>query len=143
MICTCLYKHLSWPNNASVLESAVIVSQDETTVHSLRTDVRSSQHSHLRGNYIPGFCGGMSIGDWHELPHLLAGFRVGRYPPLAEMLIEHGPFGLFELAQQQYGYEPAIDGYTGECHLCVDVRRRLVDADDFAEPCPRGFYDNF
>jgi hypothetical protein len=98
---------------------------------------------HLQGNYIPGFCGGMTIGAWHELPGLLADFQAGRYPPLVETLIEHGPFGLFKLAQQQYSYKPATDGYTGKCHLCVDVRRCLVDADDFAELCPRGFYDNF
>ena len=35
---------LSWPNNTSVLESAVSVPQNEITVHSFRTDVLFGQH---------------------------------------------------------------------------------------------------
>jgi hypothetical protein len=87
--------------------------------------------------------GGLTIGDWHELPQLLTGFQAGRYRPLIGILVGRGSFGLFELPQEQHGYEPSTDGYTGECHLCVDVRRCLADADDFAELCPRGFYDIF
>lgn len=104
-----------------------------------------AHHSHLDlyGNYISGFCGGLTVGDWHNLPQVLADFQAGRYPPLVEVLVERGPYGLFELAQEQYGYRSLPEGYTGKCHLCVDVRRHLVGAGDFAELRPQGFYENF
>jgi hypothetical protein len=108
-------------------------------------DILYAHHSHfdLYGNFISGFCGGLTVGDWHDLPQLLTDFRAGRYPPLTEVLVERGPHGLFEMAQEQYGYEPLPDGYTAKCHLCVDVRRHLVETGDFAELRPPGFYENF
>jgi hypothetical protein len=42
-----------------------------------------------------------------------------------------------------YGYEELPDGYAGKCHLCVDVRRHLVEHGEFAELRPRAFYDAF
>ncbi len=101
-------------------------------------------HSHfdLYGHFIASFCGGLTVGDWHDLPQLLDDFQAGRYPPLVERLIEYGPHGLFEWAQANYDYHPLPEGYTGKCHLCVDVRRHLVQVapDDFPELRPRGFY---
>jgi hypothetical protein len=46
------------------------------------------------------------------------------------------------MVQEQYGYQPLAEGYTGKCHLCVDVRRHLVDVGDLAELSPRGFYEH-
>jgi hypothetical protein len=101
-------------------------------------------HSHfdLYGNYVPGYCGGIAAGDWRELPQMLDGFQAERYPPLVQILIERGPCGLMELAQDEYGYEPTSEGYAGKCHLCVDVRRHLAEAGDFAELRPREFYEH-
>lgn len=101
-------------------------------------------HSHfdLYGNFIPAFCGGLAIGDWRELPKILDDFQNERYPPLTAVLLERGPYGLFELAQAHCGYQPLADGYTGKCHLCVDVRRCLLKTDEFAELRPPGFYQN-
>jgi hypothetical protein len=114
-------------------------------------EVLFAHHSHfdLYGNYISGFCGGLTVGDWHErsaersrrsLPQLLADFQAGRHPPLIAVLIERGPHGLFEMARDRYGYHPLAEGYTGKCHLCVDVRRHLARKGDFVRP--RGFYEN-
>jgi hypothetical protein len=104
-----------------------------------------ARHSHfdLYGNYLPGFCGGLTVGDWRELGQVLDDFQTERYPPLIKVLIEHGAYGLMKLAQEEHGYTPCEEGYTGKCHLCVDVRRHLVETDDFAELRPRGFYENF
>jgi len=57
-------------------------------------------------------------------------------------LISSGPYGLFEWAQANYDYPLLPDGYTGKCHLCVDVRRHLVQVapEDFPALRPRGFY---
>jgi hypothetical protein len=107
-------------------------------------DILFAHHSHfdLYGNYISGFCGGLTIGSWRELPHVLDNFRAGRYPPLIEDLIDRGPYGLARMAQEGYDYQLEPAGYTGKCHLCVDVRRHLVDFDDFSELRPLPFYEN-
>jgi hypothetical protein len=104
-----------------------------------------AQHSHLDlyGNFISGFCGGLTVGDWRDLPEVLADFQSGQYPPLVEILIERGPYGLFELEQEQYDYQALPEGYTGKCHLCVDVRRHLVKMGGYAELRPGEFYENF
>jgi len=108
-------------------------------------DILYAHHSHLDlyGNYISGFCGGLAVGDWHDLPQLLVDFREGRYPPLTEILVERGPHGLCQMAEERFGYRKLAEGYAGKCHLCVDVRRHLVEAADFAELRPPGFYANF
>lgn len=107
-------------------------------------DILYAHHSHfdLYGNFISGFCGGLTVGDWHDLPQLLADFQARQYPPLIEALIARGPYGLYEFARERYRYEAMPDGYTGKCHLCVDVRRHLMDTGEFAELRPGGFYEN-
>ena len=108
-------------------------------------DILYAHHSHLDlyGNYISGFCGGLTVGDWHDLRQLLADFRAKRYPPLIEVLIEEGPYGLLQLARDRHDYEPLSEGYAGKCHLCVDVRRHLVATGKFKELRPQAFYGNF
>lgn len=103
-----------------------------------------AQHSHfdLHGHYVPGFCGGLTIGSWHDLPQMLADFQAGQYPPLIALLVERGPYGLFELARDDYGYPPPPDGYAGKCHLCVDVRRHLIQAGTWQELAPSVFYEH-
>ena len=108
-------------------------------------DILYAHHSHLDlyGNYISGFCGGLSVGDWHDLPQLRLDFSEGRYPPLIEILVERGPVGLLDLVRASYGYQPRPEGYAGKCHLCVDVRRHLFESGLFGELRPAGFYANF
>ncbi len=107
-------------------------------------DILHAHHSHfdLYGNYISGFCGGLRIGSWRELPQVLDDFQGCRYPPLIEILIKRGPYGLAQMAQEDYGYQPDNAGYSGKCHLCVDVRRHLVRIRDFSELRPLSFYDH-
>ena len=47
-----------------------------------------------------------------------------------------------QLAQAEHGYEPLAEGYTGKCHLCVDVRRHLIKTGEFKELRPQEFYEN-
>lgn len=107
-------------------------------------EILYAPHSHfdLYGNYISGFCGGLSIGSWRDLPLLLEKYRAGDFPELIAILVESGSFGLFKLAQNSYGYEPLQDGYAGKCHLCVDVRRHMVQASSLPELEPKGFYEH-
>jgi hypothetical protein len=110
-----------------------------------RWEMLYAHHSHfdLYGNFIPSFCGGLSLGQWQRLPSLVEDFQAGRYPDLIAILVESGPFGLFERARQSSGYKELEEGYAGKCHLCVDVRRHLVQQGETTALQPLGFYDNF
>ncbi len=108
-----------------------------------REELAYAQHSHLDlcGNVIPAFCGGISLGDWHDLPGLVRDVRHGRVPRLAAILMEEGPYGLYRLAAAEAGYRPAEAGFAGKCHLCVDVRRHLLSAGQFKHDLtPAQFY---
>ena len=39
----------------------------------------------------------------------------------------------------QHGYQERPEGYVSPCHLCLDIRRHLVER-DFEELNPREFY---
>lgn len=105
-------------------------------------EILYAHHSHfdLYGNYISGFCGGLTVGSWRELEQLRSDFSTKHYPPLIAILIKVGAYGLYELARREFGYEPKPDGYAGKCHLCVDVRRHLVGIEEFPELEPQEFY---
>lgn len=107
-----------------------------------QAEILYPQHSHfdLYGNFISGFCGGLSVGDWRNLAEVLSEFRSGRYPPLIDILVSDGPYGLFTMAHREYGYQPLRYGYAGKCHLCVDVRKHLGSFNQFHELRPMGFY---
>ncbi len=104
-------------------------------------EILFAHHSHmdLAGNYIPGFCGGLTVADWRIEDPLCR-----PYPVLPELLVEKGPYGLYELATRRYDYRPLPGGYAGKCHLCVDVRWHLVrtKGSDYPELRPIGFYEN-
>jgi hypothetical protein len=106
-------------------------------------EILFAHHSHfdLYGNYISWFCGGLSVGNWRDLPTLLTEYSAGDFPPLIERLVASGPFGLFRYAADRHGYEEAPHGYAGKCHLCVDVRRHLTRARSYSELQPAAFYD--
>jgi len=108
-----------------------------------RMELLYAHHSHmdLYGNYISWFCGGLALGDWHDLPRLLRAVEAQRYPPIIDLLVHSGPYALFELAQRDYGYKELPTGYVGKCHLCVDVRKHLSRLELFDELQPARFYD--
>jgi hypothetical protein len=109
-----------------------------------RGELLYAPHSHfdLDGRFIPSFCGGISLGDWHHYTDLRKSMQTGVYSERIAALIDSGPYGLYLLAEKQYGYSPRAAGYAGKCHLCVDVRRHLTAQDCFEEFQPPGFYDN-
>jgi hypothetical protein len=106
-------------------------------------EILYAHHSHfdLYGNYISGFCGGLTIGSWRKLKQLRSDFSAEDYPPLIGILVSSGAYGLFDMAHREFGFEPLSDGYAGKCHLCVDVRHHLVKIEDFPELKPQEFYD--
>ena len=104
-------------------------------------------HNHFDnyGNYMPGFCGGISFGNCRNLDQLLTvGIDPDRKPVLAYLAREDFQ-GLFDFACQR-GYEETPEGYFSKCHFCIDMRKYLVSIDNFDELTPKQFYkhiDNF
>jgi len=98
-------------------------------------------HNHFDnyGNYVPGYCGGISLGNIRELDSLLKdGIDVRKYPVLG-YLMEENIEGLLRMAED-YGYQRSKEGYFTKCHLCIDIRRHLVSVSDFKELRPKEFY---
>ena len=100
-----------------------------------------SWHNHFDnyGNFMPGYCGGISLGSWFELDRLLDdGLNLEDHPVLKN-LIKENIKGLLNLALDE-GYQERSEGYVSKCHLCLDIRKHLVSSGDYNELKPREFY---
>jgi hypothetical protein len=100
-----------------------------------------SWHNHFDnyGNYIPGFCGGISLGDCRELDRLLKeGIDAEQYPILG-FLIDEDLKGLYHFAKER-GFTGSEEGYLSKCHLCIELRKYLALNGDFKELKPKEFY---
>jgi len=100
-------------------------------------------HNHVDpdGNYMPGFCGGISLGDARQLDRLMEeGVDVSGRPVLGALMKEDLA-GLLTYAKEQ-GYTERKEGYFSRCHLCADIRRHLVRNGDYPELQPREFYEH-
>jgi hypothetical protein len=90
---------------------------------------------------MPGFCGGITLGDTRQLDELIeCGIDLDKFPVLG-FLVRKDFHGLLQFAND-YGYEVSEAGYYSKCHLCADLRRYLVEKDDFRELEPKAFYAN-
>ena len=108
-------------------------------------EILYARHSHfdLFGNFIPAFCGGISLGKWEDYLELQMTLLSGNAAGLLKVLIESGPYGLYQLAKNEFSFLQEPAGYVDKCHLCVDVRKHLVGQALFAELQPAGFYQRF
>lgn len=100
----------------------------------------SPHHIHIDnyGNYIGGFCAGISLGDAHDLGLIFDGVDLNNRPILSALVT--GMSKLYGLAKE-LGYEDLPEGYVSVCHLCLDIRRYLVQQTDrFEELRPRQLY---
>ncbi|MGC9350165.1 MAG: radical SAM protein [Anaerolineae bacterium] len=98
-------------------------------------------HNHFDnyGNYMPGYCGGISLGNWHDLSGLVErGIDPEDRPVLAYLAIEDIR-ALFRFALD-LGYQARSEGYASKCDLCLDLRAYLVDVGEFECLAPREFY---
>lgn len=105
---------------------------------SCRRELIRDWHVHIdnKCHYIPGYCGGLSLGNARDLEALTSGIDLDRYPVLSALLAD-----LEELLVlgREFGYRERV-GYISKCHLCVDIRRHLAAHGDFQELKPEGFY---
>ncbi|VUT25338.1 MAG: hypothetical protein MOIL_00992 [Candidatus Methanolliviera sp. GoM_oil] len=100
-------------------------------------------HNHFDnyGNYLPGYCGGISLGDCRNLNELLKdGLDLERKPVL-KFLINEDFKGLFHFAKD-FGYQELREGYVSKCHLCIDIRKYLLGRGEFDELKPKEFYSH-
>ncbi len=100
-----------------------------------------SLHNHFDnyGNYVPGFCAGISLGDARNLDSLLVEGVDTEERPVLGFLMGEDMAGLFRFAQER-GYNERPGGYFSRCHLCTDLRRHLAEYGDFPELAPAEFY---
>jgi hypothetical protein len=99
-------------------------------------------HNHFDnyGNFMPGYCGGISLGSWFELDRLLRDGLNLEDCPVLDYLVHEDMRGLFHFALER-GYEEINDGYVSKCHLCLDIRKYLASTGDFEELRPSQFYE--
>ena len=99
-------------------------------------------HNHVDnyGNYIPGFCGGLSIGKVTDLPQLIRdGINLEDHPILG-FIVKYDFEGFYNYTCQM-GYNGIDRQYHSKCHLCLDLRKFLVNHENYPELSPRQFYD--
>jgi len=98
-------------------------------------------HNHFDnyGNYLPGYCGGISLGNWRILNKLIEeGINLNKHPILG-FLIKQDFEGLFRFAKD-FDYQESREGYISKCDLCVDIRKHLVAKQEFEELKPQEYY---
>ena len=103
----------------------------------------SPRHVHIDnyGNYIGGFCGGISLGDCHDPSFLLNGINLDERPVLKALVTDIEE--LYKLGKE-FQYEDAPGGYASACHLCLDIRKHLVQrSNNFPELTPAYMYTQF
>jgi len=102
-----------------------------------------SWHNHIDnyGNYLPGYCGGISLGDARNLDLICQQGIDADSSPIVRFLAVADFEGLFHFATQDFGYEEKSEGYISKCHLCLDIRKHL-SKEDFTELAPREFYSH-
>ncbi len=100
-------------------------------------------HNHFDnyGNYIPGYCGGLSFGNIIKDENLFGKVIDGDEFPVLYSIATNDFASLLELAID-YGYRVDPGGYFSKCHLCVDIRRHLAVTGNFKELEPQDFYSH-
>lgn len=97
-------------------------------------------HVHIDNymNYITGYCAGITVGDVRNLKQLIAeGIELEDYPILKALTTDIKQ--LYRYAAES-GYKERKDGYVSKCHLCLDIRRFLIEKQNFRELRPKNFY---
>jgi len=99
-------------------------------------------HNHFDnyGNFMPGYCGGISLGSWFELDRLVKEGLDLENRPVLNYLVNENMRGLFTFALDR-GYREINEGYVSKCHLCLDIRKYLASRGNFEELKPRNFYE--
>ena len=109
---------------------------------SCKQELTRDWHVHIDnyGNYMTGYCGGISLGDARDLDSLHEIDLDEK--PILEALVTNLK-KLYEFGVEEFGYTELSEGYISKCHLCVDIRKCLAkQTEEFEELKPRGFYSH-
>lgn len=109
---------------------------------SCRAELTRPWHIHIDnyGNYIPGYCGGISLGDVDRLATQRR-IRLEKTPILTALATDIQ--ALHALAVREFGYQDLEAGYVSKCHLCVDIRRQIAQQTEaYPELRPHLFYQH-
>ena len=100
-----------------------------------------SWHNHVDsfGNYLPGFCGGISLGKARDLSRMINDGIELDHCPVLRFIIENDFAGFYQFASH-HGFKFQPEGYYSKCHLCLELRKFLCSAADFPELQPKIFY---
>jgi len=104
-------------------------------------ELLSRWHAHFDnyGNYMTGFCGGISISSLARLSSGEKEIELDQYPILETLMSDVE--NLYDLATCIFGYQPKEEGYVSKCHLCLDMRRHLMlKTSQFKELLPKELY---
>ncbi len=105
-------------------------------------DFLRNWHNHFDnyGNFMPGYCGGISLGSWFEMDRLVKEEIDLTNRPVLKYLVKEDMKGLLNFAFDM-GYPELSEGYVSKCHFCLDIRKYLASIDDYDELKPREFYE--
>jgi len=100
-------------------------------------------HTHIDNycNYIPGFCAGISLGDFRQYNSIfIDGINLDKRPVLKALTKNLGK--LLEIGRE-FGFKECSEGYISKCHLCTEIRKHIVSkTEEFKELAPLQFYKN-
>ena len=90
-------------------------------------DFLRNWHNHIDnyGNFMPGYCGGISLGSWFDLDRRLEEGIDLKNRPVLNYLVNKKMQGLLKFVLDS-GYQELNEGYVSNCHLCLDVRKYFV-----------------
>jgi hypothetical protein len=101
-------------------------------------------HIHIDNyaNYISGYCAGLSLGKYDGSNTIFEkGIDLERHPVLKAVVSSLEE--LYKYAKENYDYKPKKEGYVSKCHLCLDIRKHLIERGaDVEELNPQEFYYN-
>jgi MoaA/NifB/PqqE/SkfB family radical SAM enzyme len=110
---------------------------------SCKEEMTRPWHIHVDNycNYMPGYCGGISLGDARNLDLICQGVELDEHRVIAKLVSPRGIEKLYRLGVEEFSYKDLKDGYVSKCHLCVDIRKHLSEqTDQFTELRPQEFY---
>lgn len=107
---------------------------------SCKHEITRNWHVHIDsyGNYIPGYCGGISLGSIYSISD-----EINLEDLTIVSLLMKNLESLYSFASHEFNYEERKDGYVSKCHLCLDIRKHIVSqTEKFPELKPIEFYLN-
>ncbi|MEM1583859.1 MAG: radical SAM protein [Nitrososphaerota archaeon] len=110
-----------------------------------RSSLLREWHAHIDnyGNYMTGYCGGISLGDARKLDQLVEEGIELDDKPILEMLINKNLGELYKFVVKEFNYKEKVGGYISKCHLCLDMRRCIATRSrDYPELSPREYYQH-